>query len=287
MLLVGLTVAGLVPPVAVLGVQNLPSFEGKPEDWSALYTDLMSRLAEGIDGCLPLALSLVATTLIWLLAFLIYCYFQGGIFGILASADRQATPGHPKGWQWFETFNFKDFRGWGSRYLWRYFWLANLIVLVALIWALLMLGLVALAVFAAQRWGTMAAVGVGCGGSIPLLFATLVLALWSNLAMADLALEDSSVWLAARRSLQTLGRRFWAVLLILILVVIAGLIGSAFFVPVSLGLDLVLKDQFVVWVVGRAFLTLLQWAWNGAVTVGFAASMVSLVRSEVMRGNVE
>jgi hypothetical protein len=67
----------------------------------------------------------------------------------------------------------------------------------------------------------------------------------------------------------------------LILIVIAGLLGSVFFVPVSIGLDLVLKDEFIVWAIGRAFLTFLQWAWSGAVTVGFAASMVSLVRSEV------
>jgi hypothetical protein len=93
--------------------------------------------------------------------------------------------------------------------------------------------------------------------------------------------------LAARRSLQTLGRRFWAVLLMLVLVVVAALIGSVFFIPVSIGLDLVLRDQFIVWAIGRAFLTILQWAWSGAVTVGLAASMVSLVRSEVTQETIE
>ena len=55
----------------------------------------------------------------------------------------------------------------------------------------------------------------------------------------------------------------------------------------SLDVPLVLKDQFIVWVIGRAFLTCLQWAWSGVVTVGFAATMVSLVRSEVTQGNAE
>jgi hypothetical protein len=77
------------------------------------------------------------------------------------------------------------------------------------------------------------------------------------------------------------------VLLLLLLVVIAGLIGSIFFIPVSIGLDLVLRDQFILWAIGRAFLTFLQWAWSGAVTVGFAATMVSLVRSEVTQGTAE
>jgi hypothetical protein len=287
LVLVVLTVAGFLPPIVVLGLQKLLPFEGTPEDWSGLFNDILSRVPQDFGGCLPLVLSLVAASLIWLLAFLVYCYFQGGIYGTLAAADRQAAPGHPRGWQWFQTFNFKDFRGWGSRYTWRYFWLVNLIVLVMIIWATLSLGLVGLAFFAAQKWGAMAAFGIGCGGFIPWFFGSLVLVLWSNLAMADLALEDSGVWLAARRSLHTLGRRFWAVLLMLILIVIAGLIGSVVFVPVSIGLDLVLKDQFIVWVIGRAFLTFLQWAWSGAVTVGFAATMVSLVRSEVTQGTVE
>jgi hypothetical protein len=287
LVVVVLTVAGLVPPIAVLGLQSLVSFDGGPQDWSALYTDLLSRLAGGIAGCLPLALALVGTSLIWLLAFLVYCYLQGGIYGILVTADRQAAPGKPRGWQWFQTFNFKDLRGWGSRNVWPYFWLINLIVVVASAWALVALGLLALAVFAAQRWGAMAGFGVGCGSAIPLLFGMLVVALWSNLAMADLALEDSGVWLAARRSLQTLGQRFWAVLLMLVLIVIAGLFASVFFVPVSIGLDHVLRDQFIVRIIGRALLTLLQWAWSGAVTVGFAAAMVSLVRSEVTQGTIE
>ncbi|MGB6363784.1 MAG: hypothetical protein WBG64_14025, partial [Thermoanaerobaculia bacterium] len=154
-------------------------------------------------------------------------------------------------------------------------------------WAMVFVGLAGLAFFASQRWGGMAALGIGCGGLIPVFFGTLVLALWSNLAMADLALEDSGVWMAARRSLQILGQRFWAVLLMLVLVVIAGVIGSILFVPVSLGLDFVLKDQFIVWALGRTLVTLLQWAWSGAVTVGFAASMVSLVRSEVTQETIE
>jgi hypothetical protein len=287
LILVVLTVVGFLPLVAALGLHNLMPFEGTPEDWSGLFNDILSRVPQTLSGCLPLALALVATSLIWLVAFFVYCYFQGGIYGILASADRQAAPGHPQGWQWFQTFNLKDFRGWGSRYMWRYFWLVNLIVLVMLVWATLSLGLVALAFFAAQRWGAMAAFGIGCGGSIPWFFGSLVLALWSNVAMADLALEDSGVRLAARRSLQTLGSRFWAVLLLLLLVVIAGLIGSIFFIPVSIGLDLVLRDQFILWAIGRAFLTFLQWAWSGAVTVGFAATMVSLVRSEVTQGTAE
>ncbi|MGB5815914.1 MAG: hypothetical protein WBH85_06590 [Thermoanaerobaculia bacterium] len=287
LLMVVLTVAGFLPPIAVLGLQKLWPFEGTPEDWSGLFNDILSRVPQDLGGCLPLALSLVGASLIWLLAFFVYCYFQGGIFGILVSADRQASPGQAKGWQWFQTFNFKDFHGWGSRYLWRYFWLVNLIVLVMFAWAMVFVGLAGLAFFASQRWGGMAALGIGCGGLIPVFFGTLVLALWSNLAMADLALEDSGVWMAARRSLQILGQRFWAVLLMLVLVVIAGVIGSILFVPVSLGLDFVLKDQFIVWALGRTLVTLLQWAWSGAVTVGFAASMVSLVRSEVTQETIE
>ena len=287
LVLVVLTVAGFLPPIAALGLFELMPFEGTPEDWSGLFNEILSRVPQDVGGFLPLALSVVGASLIWLLAFVVYCYFQGGIYGILVSADRQAAPGHPKGWQWFQTFNFKDFRGWGSRYTWRYFWLINLIVLVMFVWAMVFVGVAGMAFFASQRWGAMAAFGIGCGGLIPLFFGTLVLALWSSLAMADLALEDSGVWIAARRSLQTLGRRFWAVLLMLILVVIAGLIGSVFFVPVSLGLDLVLRDQFIVWAIGRALVTLLQWAWSGAVTVGFAAAMVSLVRSEVTQETIE
>ena len=39
-----------------------------------------------------------------MMAMLVHCYFQGGIYGVLMAGDRQAPAGKPRGSLWFRTF---------------------------------------------------------------------------------------------------------------------------------------------------------------------------------------
>lgn len=275
-----LIVVGFVPPLAVLGFDELEMLDPAVQDWTVVADSFAAMVARGREAWLLLLASLVLTSAIWLMATLVYCYFQGGIFGVLVAGDRQAPPGRPRGWPWFRTFTMVGFRGWAARYLWRYFWLLNLFLVVSTVWLLLPLALLLLAVWGETTWGPTAALGIGCGGAIPVIFSILVLAFWSQLAQADLAREDSGVWIAVRRGLHILGRRLGAVFVlgvlltgIMMTITLSGAVVSAF-------LDFLSGSSAMVQWTGHVLLTLLEWGLSSVVTVAFAATLVSLVRGE-------
>jgi hypothetical protein len=272
-LVTALFLAGVLVPLLMLGL-GTDLFAGSTPSLDELVVELL-------NFSWTLLLGLLAAFAIWTVAFLVHCYVQAGTYGILVTADRQALPGPPRDRRLFRTFSLRDFLGWGGRYVWRYFWFINLFCLLVSLTFLLAVLWVAFMARGGQRWGGPAALGIGCGGALPLGFLALVLGLWFSVAQADLAREESDVRTASRVGLSVLGRRLGAVVLLFLLLLIAAVALSVAFLPLSIGVDLVLPDAPVARAVAHVFLFLLQGLPSALLMLALAAALVALVRSEL------
>lgn len=269
-----LFVGGLAIPLFSLGL----TFEKAVSSPEAGVAEVLDRLAV---VSLPLLLGLLAALILTTLAFLVFSYFQGGLYGTLYSADRQALPGAGRDRRLFRTFSGRNFAGWGGRFVWRFFWFYNFAGLLFLIALLLVLVWVGLTAFAADRWGAPVAWSVGCGGALPVFFVLLVLSLGIGLGQADLPRDGSGVLKAARLGFDVLARRPGAVLLLALCFAAAGIAVSLIFLPVSIGLTLGLAQKPLAALAARGALALLQMIPNAALSVASAAAFVALMRSEI------
>lgn len=279
-----LLLAGFVPPLAVLGFANLDLIDSHSDDWVAMMDSAASLLARGREAWVLMLASVLLSSVIWLMAMLVHCYFQAGIYGVLMAGDRQAPAGRPRGRSWFRTFSVRDLRGWGARHLWRYFWLLNLFLVITTVWLLLPLLLVLLGVWSETQWGPTAAIGIGCGGALLLAFSLFVLAFWFSLAQADLAQEESSVRRAMRQGLLVLSRRLGAVIVVAIVGMIISFTFSMAVVVVTFLGQFGLGSSFAIQLAWQVMLNLIQWVLGCVVGVAFIAVMVALVRSEGPQG---
>jgi len=280
-----LTVAGFLPPLAVLGAADLQLLGTSGQDFSALVAQAVALTARGREAWVLLLASLVLASAIWFMAMLVYCYFQGGILGVLMAGDRQAPTGRQRRWQWFRTFSVHDLRGWAGRYLWRYFWLFHLFMLVLLVWSLLLGVVILLATWGQARWGVSAALGIGCGGAIPMIFSLFVGAFWFNLAQADLAREESSVWVATRRALAILGGRLGAVVILFLLGLTIAVCLGMFAGALSTVMATALRGSALVQLGGQLALSAVEWIASSVVGVAFMSILIALVDGE-MSGEV-
>ncbi len=273
--------AGLLPPLAVVGFGVFSAFRdltpGDPLALSRLLAAWLDALTVNVPALLAAA---GATLLVWVAAFLVYCWFQGGIYGVLAMADRQAPPGAVRGVDWFRTYTWRDLRGWGGRYVWRYFRFWNLVLLLAVLWALASAAAFALAVWGQTKWGLGAALGIGCGAALPIVFGWVTLALWAGLAAAALAEETAGATSASRQALAVLGRRLGGVLLIVLVFLAAALAISLVFAPLSLAFDFVLRENFLASLSASVVLGLAQSMLSALLGVAIVAAFIALVRSE-------
>ena len=276
LLLLAIAAAGLLPPLLVLGFTPADLPVG-PEDWERAGAELVGRLSPPPPGLLAAGL---ATALVWTLAFVVFCFFQAGTYGILYSGDRQAPPGLPGEASWFRTWSRGDFSGWGGRLMWRFFWLANLYACLVLVLGLLFVVLVAGAVWAKGEWGPAAAIGLGCGGALPLFFLALTLGLWFSIAQADLPREGGGVVAASRRGGRVLGRRLGGVLLVVILTILASAALAVVFAPFGILIDLGLGGAWVVQIFARGLLFVVQSLCSSALSVVLAGSLIALLRAE-------
>jgi hypothetical protein len=239
------------------------------------------QLARRLEELSPaLLLALAALLAVWLSSLLLHCYFQAGTFGILTAADRQALPGARRRRDFFRTFSLRDFLGWGGLYVWRFFGVVLLfgIALCGLGGAAL-LWLLSTAVGGGE-WGSPAALGIGCGGALPLGFLALVTGLWFHLAQAGLVREGSGVRAASRQGLAVLGRRLGAVISLFLLTLAAALALAALFFPLSTATDALLSGAPLMRTLVRFLLLLLQSLPNTLLATLFAGALVALVRSE-------
>jgi hypothetical protein len=278
----------LLPLVLVFGGTALLS------DWSALgdFGDLgkvdawLSSLPAQVEAHLgALAAGLVASLFLGMLVVVVWAWFQAGIVGILLTGERQAHPdAHLRagGWRWFKTFTLSDFAGWGGRHLWRFFWFCHLVItawmLVALVAVLLMAGLGA----AWQSWGGGAATGLGCGGSIPLLFLFWVLAIWGLLAQPAVALPEpkGGTVHGSIFGFQVLGRRLGAASLLFLALLVATVLLILIVGTGRTILDLVLAGQWGLRMVVFVVSSLVQSLVAAAVNVWALASFAALVAAD-------
>lgn len=274
-----LVLGGIAVPFLAVGL-SLAAAAESPEAQVAAFL-------ERIQGAtVPLLLGLVATLVLTTLGFLAFSYFQGGLFGVLYSADRQAPLGPAGGRnghdrRLFRTFSGRDFAGWAARFIWRYFWFYNVAGLLFLGVGLLVLLWLGLTVYSTQGWGAPVAWSLGCGGALPVVFVLLVVSFAVSLAQADLPREDSGPMRSIRIGFEILSRRPGAVLLIAVSFVVASLAVSIAFLPVSLGITVGLADKPLQMLLARVVLGLIQMIPSAALNVFSAASFVALMRSEL------
>ena len=148
-----LTLVGLVPPLLLFDFAGIAADPGSLADWEQTMESAERLLESGLPAPGPLIAALFATLLIWTLAFVVYCWIQAGVYGVLWTGDRQAPVGIRDRLA-FRTFSFGDLFGWGRVHVWRYFWLINLFIALATAWILAPLLLVGLVYWAGQQWGT-------------------------------------------------------------------------------------------------------------------------------------
>lgn len=264
---------GVILALLILGANLLRT------DWSGIQW--LRQLARHLEGLPPaLLLALVPLLAVWLASLLLHCYFQAGTYGVLAAADRQALPGSRRHRDFFRTFSRREFLGWGGLYVWRFFG-------VLLLFGVLLCGLAGAALLwlastavGGGEWGSPAALGIGCGGALPLGFLALVLGLWFHLAQAALAREGSGVRTASRRGLAVLGRRLGAVTFLFLLILIAALLLAALFFLLIAAADSLLSGAPQMRALVRFLLVMLQSLPNTLLAMIFAGALVALVRSE-------
>jgi len=254
-----------------LGAMNAQELEG----W-------LADAAADLPRLLPaLSLGLLASLLVGLLAFLVFCWFQAGVIAVLTAGERQALPGAPRNWRLFRTFEGRAFTAWAARYSSRFFWFYNLYLLVVsglvLVWALVAV----LAGWAWDRWGVPAAVGIGCGASLPLVFLLLVTVGWFCLAQADLARDGASVRIASRRALDVLARRWPGLLLLLAVYFGFSLLVGFGTAPLSLVLPQPLSDGFAAYCLGQVVLIGFQVVVSSVANLAFLGAMVAMMQSEL------
>ena len=286
-LVLAISAVGLIPIFMVLGF--------------ALVRGAFSRLGSGGEGELlervleagvPLILAVLVTTLIWTVAFVLYCYMQGGILGVLAEGERKALT---QGIRWvnFRGFSGHTFFAHAERLTWPVFWLLNLFLVCATILLLVFLiGFGLLAFFVVgdglsagagfENLGQMGAgiVLLGCFGILLMMVVSIFFSAWIQVALAELAVGTRGVLSATRAGLGTLGRRLPGLALLFLLLVVASIAIAIVTAPLSLLFEVVLRDRMTMYLAGQAFLTFLQWIVTGIVTIGWSATVIALVVGE-------
>lgn len=275
LLTTGLTLAGVFMVLTALGVGVVTWLRELGPDWQRRLLDDLTAGLEGPPALLPLVAPLLGATLVWTLAFALWCYLQGGVVGILAEGEAAAGEGRP-GWRSFRRFSAAGLDLAGRRLFWKYFWLNHLLGAVASIWLLLAMALAALSGGLVAAGDTTFGVAAGCVGLAPLLLALVAIGLWSLLATVEVARPGCGVWAASRRALGTLRRRLGDVLVISLLALVAWMFVGAVFMPLEWAVVIASGDRLAVWLGGRGALMLVEALVDGALVVGLIAALAAL-----------
>ncbi|MCZ6727709.1 MAG: hypothetical protein O7A98_10215 [Acidobacteria bacterium] len=271
-----LSVIALVGTVALLGATFL--FEMSHfDDW----TEVLERL-EGLSfNWGLLAISLALLLILATVLSLVYSWFQAGIFATLERGERQAPPAAGVDSQLFRTFRGRDFMGWGSLWVWRYFWFFGGVGLVFTILLSVVIGIAALLAVALRDVGGFGAVMFGCAAAVPLVALMVAFNLWVVLGMALLPREEYGVWRASRRALTILRQRLGGVLLIGLIFIIASLGLALVFMLLTQGMATALQGRGVASFGVQALLALAQWLLSSMLAVSFYSSIVALARAQI------
>ena len=272
--------ASLLPWLSAFGL-DLGDLVGggpvEPQAWlgwarAALSpTDLLARFGAG----------LVAFALGLTVASFVYCWYWGGVIGLLAAGDAQAPPGAGRAPLLFRTWSMRYFVGEANRLAMRFLLFLSLFCGLLVVVLALMIAVVVAAMWLGGREHPGAALAIGCGGLLPAAFAYAAVALAAWVGQVALVGPRARVGAAARTGFRLLGRRLGAC------VALAGLyFVAAIAVAVAVGtgtalLRLVLSAVPTVALTVDFVLTLLQFALSALMTAAFAGAFVALVRSEL------
>jgi hypothetical protein len=276
-----LVVVGSALPFVALGYDLAAS--SLPEDLDQTRSELLMR-AQG--RLLVLAAALFGMLVLWLLAVLLHAWVQAGTYGVLHAADRQAPPGTGHGLRSiraFRTFAWRSFFGWAGLYGRRFFSFANLAGLLLLVWTLGVPLWMSATLGGAARWGEGGALGIGCGGALPLGFVLLVLLLWYAVAQADLGREGSGLRAAARVGIEVLGARLGTIVLLFVLFFLPFALLAAVGLAVQ-ALSLLLSGRPLLRAAAEIGFTLIASLTQGLLLIALGGTLVALVRSETARG---
>jgi len=269
-----ISLLGFVPVALVLGFTFL---RGVLSDFD---TDggaaLLGRIAESIG---PLILAFLAATLIWTIAFVVYCYVQGGVLGTLAAGERKAVTESIR-WQNYRVFSLQAFFRHAEGLTWPIFWLLNLFMLIGLVF-ITVFGIGAVAISALLSQGpTAAQFAVGCLALLIFVVAMMLLMVWLQLALAELATGTRSALAATGAALKVAFKRLPGVALLVLILFVLSIVLAIIFLPVSMVLEVALRQRMGAYFAGQAMITLVQWLASGFVTVGWSATLIALVLGE-------
>lgn len=278
---------GAAVPLVALGIDPFGGGWLEPQRWAAALDAWQpTTLAEAAEDlalvvepvALPLAVALLGTLVVWTLAVVVFCWFQGGFFGVLLAAERQAPPGPPRDWRLFRTWDRALFVAWARRLAWRYFGFWNLWGLFLLAWlagALAVVWAARAAAVAAEEAGLAA---VGCGGALLLAAALLVLGVWSVVTPPELAREEGAVGRSSRHALGFMARHPLALGLVLaVFVALSLLVGMALGSVGTPFVLLLLQGSVAPWLAVQAVVTLLQIGAGMVVSTAMNGALAALL----------
>lgn len=297
-----LLLLSFVPPLVVVAGPP-PALDWTDPDPVALerwIEELGRRAGENLPA---LGLALVASTVIGLIAAVVWAFVQAGVVGVLAAGDRQAPAAGTGGaWPLFRTFSWREFAGWGNQYLWRFFGFLHLLLLVALVLTAGFVLVLAAVGLLTESAGMGAAAAVGCALLAAFGLVWLLYALWTLAAhpyLVDLVdpaapapagpvagsgrrERRAGVVAAAGRGWRLLGRRFGALVGIVAVVVMVAVVLVLPLVLVQMAVELAIPAGAVVAVASLVSIVLQTLA-SAALTVYGLAATVALARGEALR----
>lgn len=273
-----MVVLSFLPWIATLGLD--PSWlSGQAPDPQRIE-DFFDQLAQGGELLARLGGFLLSFSLALTLASILYCWYQGGILGLLVAGDAQAPQGPGRESILFRIWSFRHFLFEAHRLTWRLLLFLTLFLAIWAAFAALTLGLFVGAGLLGSERGAATGCAVACGILLPLMFVGFALMAAAQLGQADLVRPESGVLAATRNAFSILGRRLGAAAALLAIFFVVSLGLGIAFATVGLVTDFVASSQPAIHFALRALLMLFQLVAGGLVNLVSAAAFVALVRSE-------
>lgn len=276
-------VAGMAPVVLALGPGAFRAiWKSGRQGWNPGNTAELESMLEGALGQWQLLLAaLAAGGAVWTVGFLVYCWMQAGVMGRLAAGERRAAASAQPTAADFKVYTWPDFTRDAAARVWKFFWLINLLIVVGMVF--LCLAIVVAGVLMALSGNPpsfAAALALGCSLVVVTFVAFFFLFAWTGVAKAEMVVADRGVLDAFGRSFSLLWRRLGGVLVLMVLFIGASVAVGIVFLPLSLGLDLVIGDSLGRQIAADVVLALIQTPINATLALALAAGLVALVQGE-------
>jgi len=279
-LLVAIVLASLFPWIAALGLDVGRLLAGQGASGGDLFNALRNFLSPQ-DLLARLGAGLLAFTLGLTLASVVYAWYYGGVLGVLVAGDAQAPAGAGRASEVFRTWSGRFFLHEAARLTWRVLVYYS-VVLTLLFGVLLLAGaLLVVASLVANQRSPGAALAIGCGGMLPLLFAMLTINGAGWLGLGELPRPGGSVRSAIRLGYRIFGRRLGACLGLIGLFVLLSLTVGMFFGLVNLIVGAA-RMALGISAAVESMVFILQLGTNSYLSLVFLAAAIALLRSETV-----